>query len=75
MFSVDFSAFLSVFVAVLFPIALYCGNLVSQEFGGAVPCVGYQRFLFRQIELEFFKQECSESLFDCFCLILWSNEC
>lgn len=48
---------------------------VVQECGRAVPCVGDQRLFFREIELEFFEQERSETLFDGFCLFLWTSEC
>src|SRR5258708_2084424 len=58
----------------LLRIPLYGGYFVVQEFGSAVPRMGNQRLFFREIELEFFKQKCSETLFDDFCLILWSDE-
>jgi hypothetical protein len=33
--------------------------------------VGNQRLFFREVKLEFFQQKRSETLFDCFCFLLW----
>ncbi len=37
--------------------------------------MGHQRFLLRQFQFEFFAENCSESLFDRFCLCFGANEC
>ena len=73
--SIDPSVFPPVFIAIVLAVALQGGDLVSQEFGRLTPCVGNQGLFLRQIELECFKQECSELLLDLFCLFLWADEC
>src|SRR5258708_16023477 len=73
--SVDPTAFPPIFIAILLAVTLQRGDLVSQEFGRLTSCMGDHGLFLRQIEFEFFAQECSEVLFDLFCLFLWSDEC
>ncbi|BCL83782.1 hypothetical protein ccbrp13_62470 [Ktedonobacteria bacterium brp13] len=71
--SIDTSAFVPV-REVLFGVALHDGDFIVQKCGSAIPCVGDQRLFFREIQLEFVKQERSETLFDSFCLIPWPGK-